>query len=137
MKGKSFKEQYSADGLKKTVTGTPERFRLFPNAENNVEDYVNPAMWVGEMAKSLGNAPKDVQDGNYGKAAVSVATPLFVGATAGLGTKTTGQFANNLLNPLAGTKELANKGINKMKKTFLIFNVVLILNSFFWFQRNF
>ena len=113
MKGKSFKEQYSADGLKKTVTGTPERFRLYPNAENNVEDYINPAMWVGEMAKSLGNAPKDIEEGNYGRAAMSIANPLFAGAIGGLGAKTTGQFVNNLANPLAGTGDLVNNLGNK------------------------
>ena len=93
-----------ADKLSQSVQGTPERFRLFPNAENNIESYVNPGMFLGSMAKGLGNVPKDIKNENYGQAALSIATPLGVGALAGIGNPSTGQFVNNLTNPFAGLK---------------------------------
>ena len=92
-----------ADKLSQSVQGTPERFRLFPNAENNIESYVNPGMFLGSMAKGLGNVPKDIKNENYGQAALSIATPLGVGALAGIGNPNTGQFVNNIVNPFAGT----------------------------------
>jgi hypothetical protein len=102
-----------ADKLAQSVEGTPERFRLFPNAENNIESYVNPGMFIGSMAKGLGNVPKDIKNENYGQAALSIATPLSVGAFAGIGNPSTGQFVNNLVNPLAGTGDLINNLGNK------------------------
>ena len=39
-KGKPLKEIFSdPDKMREMVTGTPERFRFFPNAENNIEDF--------------------------------------------------------------------------------------------------
>jgi hypothetical protein len=109
-----------ADKLSQSVQGTPERFRLFPNAENNIESYVNPGMFLGSMAKGLGNVPKDIKNENYGQAALSIATPLGVGALAGIGNPSTGQFVNNLTNPFAGTGDLAkgiyNKGITALER---------------------
>ncbi len=102
-----------ADKLSQSVQGTPERFRLFPNAENNIESYVNPGMFLGSMAKGLGNVPKDIKNENYGQAALSIATPLTVGALAGIGTQNTSQFVNNIVNPLAGTGDLVNNLGNK------------------------
>lgn len=90
------------DKLAQAVQGTPERLRLFRNAQNNVEDFVNPALWLGELS-GLGNVPKNIQDGNYGQAALNVAAPLVAGALSSIGAKSTGQFLNNLTNPLAGT----------------------------------
>ena len=96
-----------ADKLAQSVEGTPERFRLFPNAENNVESYINPGVLLGQMAKGLGNVPKDIKEGNNLKAALSIANPIGFGALAGIGNPSTGQFVNNLANPLAGTGDLA------------------------------
>jgi hypothetical protein len=49
----------------------------------------------------------------------AVGAPLTVGAVAGIGTQSTGQFVNNLANPLAGTGDLVNnaysKGINYLE----------------------
>jgi hypothetical protein len=105
-----------ADKLSQSVQGTPERFRLFPNAENNIESYVNPGMFLGSMAKGLGNVPKDIKNENYGQAALSIATPLGVGALAGIGNPSTKQFVNNIVNPLAGTGNLIkSKIINNLK----------------------
>lgn len=102
-----------ADKLSQSVQGTPERFRLFPNAENNIESYVNPGMFIGSMAKGLGNVPKDIKNENYGQAALSIATPLGVGALAGIGNPSIKQFVNNIANPFAGTGNLVNKLGNK------------------------
>ena len=102
-----------ADKLSQSVQGTPERFRLFPNAENNIESYVNAGMFFGRWAKGLGNVPKDIKNKNYGQAALSIATPLGVGALAGIGNPSTGQFVNNIANPFAGTGNLVNKLGNK------------------------
>ena len=108
-----FNEQISAKGIAQAVTGTGERGRLFPNAKNNIEDWVNPAIWIGDMASNLGNAPKDIEEGNYGKAAMSVLSPLAMGAVGGIGAKTTGQFTNNLVNPFAGTGQVIDNLGNK------------------------
>ena len=99
-----------ADKLAQSVEGTPERFRIFPNAENNFENYVNPLMWIGDMAKGLGNMPKDIKKGNYLKAAGSIASPLLGGALGGLGAKTPGQFVKNIFLPLGGLEENIVKG---------------------------
>lgn len=99
-----------ADKLAQSVEGTPERFRIFPNAENNYENYVNPLMWIGDMAKGLGNVSKDIKEENYLKAAGSVASPLLGGALGGLGAKTTGQFIKNTFLPLGGLEENIVKG---------------------------
>tara|TARA_R110000850_G_scaffold1714_15_gene9222 strand:+ start:1608 stop:5831 length:4224 start_codon:yes stop_codon:yes gene_type:complete len=97
-------ERFSADKLAQSGEGTAERFRVFPNAKNNVEEYINPAMWIGGMGSELLNAPKDIKEGNYAKAVMAVLGPLAGGAGAGIGAKTGGQFVNNLVNPLAGIK---------------------------------
>ena len=103
----------SAENIKRTGQGLSERGRLFPNAENNIESWVNPFVMAGDMAKGLSEAPTDIKEGNYGKAALSVASPLLVGGLSGMGAKTTGQFLNNAFNPLAGTKDLVNNLGNK------------------------
>jgi len=98
------------DKLAQSVEGTPERFRIFPNAENNYENYVNPLMWIGDMAKGLGNVPKDIKEKNYLKATSSIISPLLGGALGGLGAKTTGQFVKNTFLPLGGLEENIVKG---------------------------
>lgn len=101
-KGGTLAALKDVDKMAKSVEGTSERFRLFPNATNDLESYLNPGIWAGEMAKGVGNIPKDIKEGNYGKAAASAAIPASAGALAGLGAKTTNQFLDNLVNPLAG-----------------------------------
>jgi hypothetical protein len=101
------------DKLSETMTGTPDRFRIFPNAQNNIEDWVNPGIWLGEMAKGLGNTPKNIQEGDYGQAALSVLMPLGMGAIGGIGARSTSQFVNNLVNPVAGAGDLVNNLGNK------------------------
>jgi len=90
--------------LAKQTQSTGDKFRV--SQEPNVfDDYLNPAVMVGDMASNLGQAPlRAEQTDSFMPYITSVGAPLAVGATAGLGTKSTGQFINNLANPLAGVK---------------------------------
>jgi hypothetical protein len=92
--------------------GNPEQYPTVSQYVNAL-DYLNPAKFVGDMASGLGSVPQDIKEGNYLKAGLSVATPLTVGALAGIGANSTKQFANNLVNPLAGTGDIVNNLGNK------------------------
>jgi hypothetical protein len=84
------------------------------NEPNFFDDYVNPAAMIGNMASNLGQAPLQAQQSDsYMPYVTSVGTPLAMGALAGLGANSTGQFVNNLANPLAGTGDLAKGLYNK------------------------
>lgn len=103
--------------LARETQATGDKLRRSPYP-NFFDDYVNPAAMIGNMASGLGQVPLDIEQGNYGQAALNVALPLATGALAGIGAKTTGQFVNNLVNPLAGTEEFLNNSkksiINKL-----------------------
>jgi hypothetical protein len=84
------------------------------NEPNFFDDYLNPAVMIGSMADNLGQAPlRAQQEDSYMPYVTAVGTPLTVGAMAGIGTQNTGQFVNNLANPLAGTGDLVNNLGNK------------------------
>jgi len=101
------KKPFSTKQLAEETGAIADKLRLFPNDPNSfIDDYINPGVMVGNMASGLGRVPLDVQEGNYGQAALSVLTPLATGALAGIGAKSTGQFANNLFNPLAGLENI-------------------------------
>jgi hypothetical protein len=73
------------------------------NEPNFFDDYINPAVMIGSMADNLGQAPlRAQQEDSYMPYVTSVGAPLLTGALAGIGTKNTGQFINNVVNPLAG-----------------------------------
>jgi len=80
-------------------------FRLFPeDADSFIDNYINPFQMVGSMAGNLGrHFASDAGPLDLKALALDVAAPLAVGAIGGLGAKSTGKFANNILNPLAGT----------------------------------
>ena len=105
-----------------------DKLRMFPNDPDSfIDEYVNPGVMLGNMASGLGKLPLNIQEGNYGQAAMSVATPLAAGALAGIGSKSTGQFANKLFNPASGIIpnpkiSIALQNIKTLKKD--------ILNSF-------
>lgn len=84
-----------------------------PIIGNYIPEELDVTKIIGDMASSLGRLPLNLERGNYGQAALSVAMPLGVGALAGVGTENTGQFVNNIVNPLAGTGELINNLGNK------------------------
>lgn len=65
-------------------------------------DFINPGVMLGDMVTGLGSVPYNVQEGNYGAAAVGLGLPLATGALAAIGVKTPRQFVNNLVNPVAG-----------------------------------
>ena len=78
---------------------------MFPDDPNSfIDEYINPGVMIGNMASGLGRIPLNLQEGNYGEAAMSVAAPIATGALAGIGAKNTGQFVNNLVNPLGDIK---------------------------------
>jgi hypothetical protein len=113
-------KSFSVQNLADESGAIGDKLRMFPNDPDSfIDEYINPGVMVGNMASGLGRVPLNIQEGNYGQAAMSVAAPIATGALAGIGTQNTGQFANNLVNPLAGTSSLFNKSIgntyNKIK----------------------
>jgi hypothetical protein len=86
--------------------------------ENQVEqpflNNFNPITMLYNMGAGLGEAPLMSNVTNsYMPYVTGVAAPLAAGALAGIGANTTGQFINNLANPLAGTGELIDNLGNK------------------------
>lgn len=75
-----------------------------PGVGQYIPDMLDVTGGIGSMASNLGALPLNLNRGNYGQALLSVAAPLATGALAGIGTENTGQFVNNLVNPLAGIK---------------------------------
>lgn len=66
--------------LSNQLEGTPERFRVFSNAQNDIEDYVNPGIWLGNMARNLGQAPyKAMKTGSALPIIGALAEPLLSG----------------------------------------------------------
>jgi len=99
--------------LAKTTQATGDKFRV-SNEPNFFDDYLNPAAMIGSMASNLGQAPQQAQQSDsYLPYVTAFGTPLAVGAVGGIGAKNTGQFVNNLANPLAGTGDLVNNLGNK------------------------
>lgn len=61
--GKSFGQVFgNEDNLEQSARSIPDNLRLFPNAKSDLEDYVNPLLIGGNMAKRLGTIPKNVKD---------------------------------------------------------------------------
>jgi hypothetical protein len=95
--------------LARETQATGDKFRLFPEEDSFFDNYLNPGVMIGNMASGLGQAPLQAQQqDSYMPYVTSIGTPLAVGALGGLGTKSTGQFVNNLVNPLAGTRDVFN-----------------------------
>ena len=93
---------------------TGDKFRIFPNEDSFVDNYLNPGVMIGDMASNLGQAPlRAQQNDSYMPYVTSVGAPLVGGAFAGYGTQGTKQFVNNLVNPLAGTGEIVSNLGNK------------------------
>jgi len=80
-------------------------FRFFPeDADSFIDNYINPFQMVGSIAGNLGrHFASDAGPLDLKALALDVAAPLVIGAIGGLGAKSTGQFVNNLVNPVAGT----------------------------------
>jgi hypothetical protein len=111
------KTPYTKENWRKQLAAetnaTGDKLRV-SNEPNFFDDYLNPAVMIGSMASNLGQAPLQAEQSDSVLPYVtSIGAPLTVGALAGLGTQTTGQFVNNLANPLAGTGDLVNNLGNK------------------------
>lgn len=119
------------DVLARTSQATGDKLR-FSDKANFFDDYINPFSMIGSMAAGVGSIPQDLQQGEYTKAALALGIPLSAGALGGIGAKSTGQFVNNMINPLVGfgsksgdvndvvtslRKELSEKGIISQQKT--------------------
>jgi hypothetical protein len=90
-----------------TTENLTNAFRLFPDDPNSfIDDYLNPLQMVGTMAGNLGrHFASDAGPIDPLALGLDIAVPLSVGALGGLGTTTTGEFANNVFNPLVGAGE--------------------------------
>ena len=88
---KSFTQQLADE-----TQATGDKFRLFPNDPNSViDDYLNPGVFIGNLASGVGRVPLNIQQGNYGEAALNLAAPAVAGATEALlepVLKTAGKF---------------------------------------------
>jgi len=88
--------------LARQTQATGDKLRI-SDEPNFFDDYINPAAMIGSMASGLGQAPYQAQQtGSYMPYVYGVGMPLVAGALAGIGAKSTGQFVNNIVNPLAG-----------------------------------
>ena len=99
------------------------------NKPNFFDDNINPAAMVGNMASSIGKAPKEAKESNSIMPYVtSIGTPIITGAMAGIGAKAgastlkgLARQGNELFNPLAGTGNLVKSvktGIKDKVDTF-------------------
>ena len=112
--------------LAKETQSTGDKFRVSLEP-NFFDDYLNPAVMIGDMASNLGQAPLQAQQSDSVLPYVtSIGTPLVVGATAGIGTQNTGQFVNNVANPLAGTGALIGDFKGVVKEVIDTFNPKLM-----------
>lgn len=87
---------------KRYVEGTAleNRGRIFPNEESIIDD-LNPLNWIASMAGNMSKAPYEAkQQDSYIPYLTSVGAPLAAGVLGSLGAKTTGQFVNNIINPI-------------------------------------
>ena len=87
-----------------------DKMRFIPsNSENFFDNYLNPFKMVGDMADGLAHTYGN-PNSTIGDYALAAGIPLAAGAMAGMGAKSTGEFVNNLTNPLAGInlKEILN-----------------------------
>jgi len=101
------------DHLAKEAESLDAKFRV-SQEDNLFDDYLNPAVWIGSMAKALGEAPKKAKEtDSYMPYLTSIGAPLAMGALAGLGSATNRQFVNNIINPAAGLKVPYSGAIKK------------------------
>lgn len=79
-----------------------------------IPDLLDVTGGIGSMASGLGSAPlRAQQEDSYKPYLTSIGMPLVTGALSGLGTKSTGQFVNNLVNPIAGLDGMFIKDVTK------------------------
>lgn len=104
---------YSTEDVGLSVEGTPNRFRLAANARTNFEDYINPGIWVGEMAKNLGQSLSPMEEGNYKPAISAIAAPLALGALGFSPVHSLAKGIDKGIANVASKKELYLRGYNE------------------------
>lgn len=88
------------EGARNSAVG--DKMRFFPNDPNSfIDEYINPLKWIGDMSDNLGHTIGN-PNSTVGDYAIAVGTPLAGGLVGRFGAKNTAQWANNLVNPLAG-----------------------------------
>lgn len=99
------KDAWTKENFYQAVQGTPERFRIFKNATNSIEDYINPAIMIGSLAKGLGSAPYVAeQTGSIKPYVVGVGAPLLAGAFMNITGKPVSLANAYKYNPFANKK---------------------------------
>ena len=103
------KEETWRESFYNDVNASDAKYRV-SQEDNLFDDYINPAVMIGNMVKNLGQAPLIAKETDSNMPYVTaVATPLAVGAVGGIGAKTSSQAFNNVVNPLAGFKNPLKK----------------------------
>jgi hypothetical protein len=110
---------FSAQQLAEETGAIGDKLRIFPNDPNSfIDEYINPGVMIGNMASALGRAPLDIQQGNYGSAALSVATPFLTGVGE--------QYLSNAIAPylpargqVIGELKDLNRAVFPTKPTFI------------------
>jgi hypothetical protein len=83
---KARKQPFSAKQLADETQAIGDKLRLFPNDPNSfIDDYLNPAVFIGNLASNLGRLPLNIQEGDYIDAAMAVVEPLAIGAYEAIG----------------------------------------------------
>jgi hypothetical protein len=86
--------------MARETQATGDKFRLFPEEDSFFDDYLNPAVMIGNMASDLGNAPlRAQQEDSYMPYVTSIGIPLLTGGIEGIGASSNRQFVNNIANP--------------------------------------
>lgn len=91
-----------------TTTGDKLSLQELPVVGKYIPGALDPTAGIGHMVSALGSAPLRAKQTNSLMPYVSaIGMPLALGAVAGLGTKSAGEFTNNIINPIAGTRVAA------------------------------
>jgi hypothetical protein len=96
----------TTEGFRESTAAIGDKVSLqrLPVVGEYIPDVLDVTKGLGDMAAGLGAIPNNLNKGQYGQVAFNLGAPLLTGVLGGLGARTTGQFANNLVNPLAGVK---------------------------------
>ena len=99
---KSFTEDNWRQKLADETQATGDKFRLFPDDPDSfIDDYINPGVFIGNMASKLGSAPlRAEQENSYMPYVTSVAEPVAMGAV--------GELLSGIM-PKIPVKEIVNK----------------------------
>lgn len=116
-KGNLFTDNDWRQQLADRTQATGDKFRIFPNDANSfIDDYINPGVFIGNMASGLGSAPlRAQQEDSYMPYVTSVAEPVAMGAVGKIlepyinkaSKFVKGQIKKNVAIPIA--KSIVNK----------------------------